>query len=43
MEYLNVRKDAALLGEMLALTDGVREVPVISKGGQVAVGWLGRT
>ncbi len=41
--YLNVKKDPAALDEMLRLTRGEREVPVIDHAGEVSVGWEGRT
>ena len=43
VDYRNVAKDPALLPEMLALTNGGREVPVICQSGQVTVGWKGRS
>ena len=40
-QYLNVRKDAALLEEMLRLSDGARRVPVILEAGKVTLGFGG--
>lgn len=39
--YRNVKKDAAALTEMLALTRGRREVPVIVEAGEITVGFGG--
>jgi glutaredoxin 3 len=36
-----VKKDPALLAEMLALSKGRREVPVILEGGKVTIGFGG--
>ncbi len=41
MVYLNVKQDAALLDEMLALSKGQRKVPVIVRDGQVTIGFGG--
>lgn len=38
---MNVKQDAAGLQEMLELSDGEREVPVIVEGGQVSIGFGG--
>ena len=40
-QYHNVKKDQAALTEMLALTHGKREVPVIVENGAVTVGFGG--
>ena len=40
-EYLDVKKDPKLLAEMLALSKGRREVPVILEDGKVAIGFGG--
>jgi glutaredoxin 3 len=40
-EYLNVKKDAAKLEEMLRLSGGARRVPVILEAGKVTVGFGG--
>jgi glutaredoxin 3 len=39
--YINVKKDRAELDNMLALTRGRRQVPVIVEDGQVTVGFGG--
>jgi glutaredoxin 3 len=39
--YINVKKDAAELQRMLALTNGQRRVPVIVEHGKVTVGFGG--
>jgi glutaredoxin 3 len=39
--YANVKKDPAELERMLALTRGVRQVPVIVEGGKVTIGFGG--
>ena len=39
--YINVKKDAAELERMLALTKGQRRVPVIVEQGRVTVGFGG--
>jgi len=36
-----VKRDAAKLAEMLVLSKGEREVPVIVRGGAVEIGWEG--
>jgi glutaredoxin 3 len=41
VEYLNVKKDAAALQQMLALTEGKRRVPVIVEDGKVTIGFGG--
>jgi glutaredoxin len=38
-----VKKDSRLLEEMLRVSRGVREVPVIVEGGAVTIGWMGGT
>jgi glutaredoxin len=38
VEYLNVKKDDRLLEEMLKLSGGRRELPVIVMGGEVKIG-----
>jgi len=43
IDYRNVVRDPAALTEMLKLTGGERDVPVICQGDQVAVGWKGRS
>jgi glutaredoxin 3 len=40
-EYLDVKKDAKLLAEMLKLSKGRREVPVILEDGKVSIGFGG--
>ncbi len=42
MAYIDVIADAEAMDKMLALTKGIRKVPVIVEGGQVAVGFLGK-
>jgi glutaredoxin len=39
--YINVKKDRAELDQMLKLTAGRREVPVIVEAGRVTVGFGG--
>ncbi|HOU77444.1 MAG TPA: UXX-star (seleno)protein family 1 [Syntrophales bacterium] len=39
--YINVDKDSAKLTEMLKLSGGRKEVPVIVEGGKVTVGFHG--
>jgi glutaredoxin 3 len=39
--YINVKKDAAGLERMLALTKGQRQVPVIVEGGKITIGFGG--
>lgn len=39
--YINVDKDSAKLAEMLKLSGGRREVPVIVEDGRVTVGFQG--
>lgn len=41
MAYRNVKRDAAALQEMLALTQGRRDVPVIVEDGRVTIGYGG--
>jgi glutaredoxin len=41
VEYLNVKRDHAALEEMLGLTKGRREVPVIVEDGRVTIGYGG--
>ncbi len=41
VEYVNVKKDAAALERMLALTNGKRRVPVIVDGERVTIGFGG--
>jgi len=40
-EYLNVKKDAAALEQMLAYSNGRRQVPVIVEDGRVTIGFGG--
>lgn len=40
-EYLNVKKDARLLAEMLQWSGGARKVPVILENGKVTIGFGG--
>ena len=40
-EYVNVKKDAAQLQKMLALSGGRRSVPVIVDEGKVTIGFGG--
>jgi glutaredoxin 3 len=39
--YRNVQKEAAAMTEMLALTKGRRDVPVMVEGGKVTIGYGG--
>lgn len=41
MDYRNVRSSDALLSEMLSVTKGGREVPVIVEAGRVQIGYGG--
>lgn len=41
VEYRNVKKDPASLTEMLQLTSGRRDVPVIVEAGTVTIGFGG--
>ena len=41
MVYRNVQTEAAAMSEMLALTKGRRDVPVMVEGGKVAIGYGG--
>ena len=43
MDYRNVTVNAADMKEMLKASKGRRDVPVILKGGSVAIGWEGKT
>ena len=40
-EYVNVKRDAAALERMLALSGGKRRVPVIVDEGEVSIGFGG--
>ena len=42
MAYIDVFAGTRALDEMLALTSGVRKVPVIVEGDQVTVGYQGK-
>jgi glutaredoxin 3 len=42
-EYLNVKKDADALAQMLKLTSNQRRVPVIVDGPSVTIGFAGQT
>ena len=41
MAYRNVQKDRAAMAEMVALTKGRRDVPVIVEDGKVTIGYGG--
>lgn len=41
VDYINVKKDAARLQQMLALSKGRRAVPVIDDNGTVTIGFGG--
>ncbi len=41
MEYRDVQRNPASLKEMLALTGGRREVPVVLEGGKATIGYGG--
>jgi glutaredoxin len=41
VDYRNVKKSEAHLGEMLKHSGGVRQVPVIVEGGRVSTGYGG--
>lgn len=41
VEYRNVRTSPEHLKEMLDLTNGTREVPVVVENGRVTIGWGG--
>ena len=41
VRYVNVKKDRAALDNMLALTGGRRQVPVIVEAGKVTIGFGG--
>jgi glutaredoxin 3 len=41
VDYRNVKKDPASLAEMLVLSQGRREVPVIVEAGKVTIGFGG--
>ena len=43
MEYRNVKQNAADMEEMLKLSKGRRDVPVILHKGVVSIGWEGQT
>ncbi len=43
MDYRNVTQSPADMEEMLQLSKGKREVPVILHRGAVSVGWEGQT
>jgi glutaredoxin len=43
VQYLNVKDDPKELQEMLKLSKGLREVPVIVERGAVTIGWEGNT
>jgi glutaredoxin len=40
-EYIDVQSDKAKLQEMLKLSGGARQVPVIVEGGRVKIGYGG--
>lgn len=41
VEYRNVQKDSSAMSEMLALTGGGRDVPVVLEEGKATVGYGG--
>ena len=41
VDYRNVKKDPASLAEMLQLTNGRRDVPVIVDAGKITIGFGG--
>ena len=41
VDYRNVKKDPASLAEMLVLSQGRRDVPVIVEGGKITIGFGG--
>jgi hypothetical protein len=41
VDYRNVKKSSADLQQMLALTRGTRQVPVLVEDGQVTIGFGG--
>ncbi len=41
MDYRNVYQSPAVMNEMLQVTRGERDVPVIVEDGRVTVGWGG--
>jgi len=41
VRYVDVRRDTKALEEMLKVSEGVREVPVIVEDGKVTVGFGG--
>jgi glutaredoxin len=41
VRYVDVKRDARALEEMLKVSEGVREVPIIVEDGKVAVGFGG--
>jgi len=43
VSYRNVKEKPAELAEMLKLSKGTREVPVIFDQGKVSIGWEGGT
>lgn len=43
MEYYDVRYDSEKMDAMLKYSNGVRKVPVIVEGGQVTIGFNGKT
>jgi hypothetical protein len=42
VDYINVKKDAAMLERMLGLSKGERTVPVIDEAGAITIGWKGQ-
>jgi len=43
VDYRNVKQSDSDLQEMLKLSKGAREVPVILRDGKVSIGWEGKT
>jgi len=43
VDYRNVVRNPALLLEMMKVSGGSREVPVICEGDRVTIGWKGRS
>ena len=41
MVYRNVQKETAAMADMLSLTKGRRDVPVMVEGGKVTIGYGG--
>ena len=41
MEYFDVKRDTRHLSEMLKITHGKRQVPVIVKGEEITIGFGG--